>query len=137
MENHDIRKFFERKEIEEDPCPLTDELIQGGYIQKSGGYIKTAKQRGINNPTQYWHLIECWSKSSKPNAKFDRRIQCGELIFWMAEVSKAVDIKELEELKEEILRVYKNSRREGNRKIQQVCFDKIIHLVAGYPKKVD
>ena len=139
MTNRYIKKFFERKEIEEAHCPLTNELIMGGYKQKSDGYIEYAKEKGVENPTQYWHLIESWSNNRQLDAPFDRRIQCGELIFWMAEVSKAVDFQTLTELKEEILGTYLNNRRRGNRKIQDVCYDKIVNTVIEYcnGKKTD
>lgn len=60
----------------------------------------------MTNPTQYWHLIESWSNRSDIDAKFNKKIKCGELIFWMAEVSKAVNYDKLEQLKDEILRKY-------------------------------
>ncbi len=135
MNNNDIKKFFKRQEIKCSPCPLTDALINGGYKQKSGGYIETAKKEGIENPTQYWHLIECWSKNSESNEIFNKRIQCGELLFWMAEVSKAVEVEELEKLKDNILSSYRDNRREGNRKIQEVCFDKIVDIVTKYSRE--
>lgn len=125
----DIINFFECEEIENAPCPLTNELVTGGYRQKSDGYIKTAKIEGIENPTQYWHLIKCWAKASKEDEKFNRRIQCGKLIFWMAEVSEAVEIDKLDELKKDILGKYLNNRRKGNRKIQEACFDQIVNKV--------
>ena len=111
MENWKIRNFYAGKENV--PCPLTDDLISHGYRQKSGGYIKYAKECKVDNPTQYWHLIESWSKRRKDDAQFNKRIQCGELIFWMAEVSNAVDYDELE----------------GNKKIKEECFDKIINVI--------
>lgn len=131
MDKKDIINFFECEEIENAPCPLTNELVTGGYRQKPGtnGYIDTAKEEGIENPTQYWHLIKCWAKKSKEDEEFNRRIQCGELIFWMAEVSEAVEIEKLEELKNDILGKYLNNRIKGNRKIQEVCFDQIVNKV--------
>lgn len=129
MNKKDIINFFEREEIENAPCPLTNELVTGGYRQKSGGYIETAKKEGVENSTQYWHLIKCWAKKSKEDDEFNRRIQCGELIFCMAEVSEAVEIEKLEELKKCILGKYLNNRRKGNRKIQEACFDQIVNKV--------
>lgn len=136
MNKKDIINFFECEEIENARCPLTNELVAGGYRQKSGGYIETAKKEGIENPTQYWHLIKCWAKKSKEDEKFNRRIQCGELIFWMAEVSEAVEKKKLEELKAEILGKYLNNRREGNRTIQEACFDQIVNKVTKSSKNI-
>lgn len=129
MNKKDIINFFECEEIKNAPCPLTNELVTGGYRQKSGGYIETAKKEGIENPTQYWHLIECWAKTSKEDEEFNRRIQCGELIFWMAEVSEAVETEKLEELKKDILGKYLNNRIKGNRTIQEACFDQIVNKV--------
>lgn len=101
-------------------------------MQKSGGYISYAKKVGNENPTQKWHLIESWSKRSKEDAPFNKTIQCGELIFWMAEVSNAVDKNELINLKNDILENYINDRSGGNRKIQSVCFDEIVKKVEKY-----
>lgn len=129
MNKKDIINFFECEEIKNAPCPITNELVKGGYRQKSGGYIETAKKEGIENPTQYWHLIKCWAKKSKEDEEFNRRIQCGELIFWMAEVSEAVEIENLKKLKDYILGNYLNNRREGNREIQKACFDQIVNKV--------
>lgn len=52
----------------------------------------------------------------------------------MAEVSEAVEIQKLKELKENILDKYMNNRREGNRKIQEICFDEIVNKVMEYSK---
>lgn len=49
---------------------------------------------------------------------------CGELIFWMAETSNAVGKDELIALKNEIL-IKNMSRLEGNRKIKELCWEKI------------
>ena len=89
----------------------------------------------MKNPTQYWHLIYSWSDRSQKDAPFNKRIQCGELIFWMAEVSQAVDTNTLEDLKTTIVNNYLFNRRKGNRKIQEVCFDNIIRLVEQYDKE--
>ena len=123
--NRQIRSFFQDKENVKHP--LTDKLIQGGYRSQQG-YIKTARLKGIENPTQYWHLISSWCDQSPNDAPFDKTIQCGELIFWMAEVSGAVSKKRLGELCEQILEDV-NNRQENNRIIQKVCFDEIIRVV--------
>ena len=130
MNNRQVRKFYEGKD--NIPCPLTEELVDAGSKQKSGGYIQYAKECNVNNPTQYWHLIESWCKRSPENAPFTRRIQCGELIFWMAEVSQAVEYEELVGLKDLIINKYLHRRAEGNRKIREVCFEKIVNLVENY-----
>ncbi len=127
MNNRQVRMFYEGKDNV--PCPLTEELMAAGFKQKSGGYIQYAKECNIDNPTQYWHLIESWSKRSPEDAPFTRTIQCGELIFWMAEVSQAVEYDELVDLKNLIINKYIHKRAEGNRKIQEVCFEKIANLV--------
>lgn len=91
MTAEQIRKFYENKK--DTPCPLTEKLIKSGYQQRSGGYISYAKECGIEvdykkaSPSQWWHLIKSWCDRSEPTDKFTRSIRCGELIFWMAEVS--------------------------------------------------
>ena len=127
MNNAQIRQFFEgRGQI---PCPETERLTAGGFRQKSGGYIRYARQCGIENPSQYWHLMTSWSARSAPDAPFDRRIQCGELIFWMAEVSGAVSRAVLRGLADRILSGAAGRRRSANRLIQTVCFDSIVCAV--------
>lgn len=132
MNNRQVRKYFEELNAE---SPVTDELIAGGFVQKSGGYISYASEMGIKNPTQKWHLIESWCKRTEETASFNRTIQCGELIFWMAEVSHAVGEEELRNLKDDILKNYLNDRSGGNRKIQSVCFDRIVNVVEAYDKE--
>lgn len=133
MNNKQVFNFF--KEKDNTPCPLTKNLIEANFKQQSGGYIQYAKECNIDNPTQYWHLIESWCKRSSENTPFTKSIQCGELIFWMAEVSQAVEYKKLVSLKDLIISEYSNKRTEGNRKIQEVCFDKIVNLVENYDLK--
>lgn len=127
MVNRQVRAYFINKN--ECPCPLTDELVGGGYRQKTGGYIQYAKECNIEHPTQYWHLIYSWSNRSKEDASFNKRIQCGELLFWMAEVSEAVDFDTLQALKDDILDNYLDNRRGGNKIIQNACYDKIVSIV--------
>jgi hypothetical protein len=109
-------------------APLTAALISGGYQQKSGGYIAYAKQCGIEEPTQYWHLIHSWSDNRNPEQPFGKSVVCGELIFWMAEVSGAVPHEELSELLNGVLEL-PNDRRRGNKLIQDACFDRLIAFV--------
>lgn len=127
MNNQQVYNFY--KDKDKIPCPLTEQLINAGYKQKYGGYIKYAKECNIDNPTQYWHLIESWCKRSPVDAPFTMNIQCGELIFWMAEVSHAVEYDELVNLKDLIISEYLDNRAEGNGKIQKVCFDRIVNVV--------
>ncbi|GJG33324.1 hypothetical protein PRMUPPPA20_14330 [Xylanibacter ruminicola] len=117
------------------PCPLTEKLVYTGYQQVSGGYIARAKKEGIlvdykkNSPSQYWHLMT-YCDSNDGNKKFSKSIVCGELIFWMAEVSGAVDKARLEQLLEEIVESADRTkgikptydRKKCNRIIQEVCF---------------
>lgn len=133
MNNKQVRKYF----IDKDnvACPLTEELIRNGYVQKAKGYIQYARSCGVKDPTQYWHLIYSWSDRSQKDAPFNKRIQCGELIFWMAEVSQAVDTDTLEDLKTTIVNDYLFNRRKGNRKIKEVCFDNIVRLVERYDEE--
>ncbi len=148
-----VKKVYEN--MENKSCPITEKLIKAGYQQMRGGYIKTAKK---NNeivdykqalPTQYWHLFHSYFKVGTENElskdnKFTKRIVCGELIFWMAEVLDCVDKAELEALCNEIInnpipdkickrgpnknRKYYN-RRKWNKAIQDLCFDKIVETV--------
>ncbi|GFI71394.1 hypothetical protein IMSAG250_00593 [Clostridiales bacterium] len=140
------------KDKKHSPCPITEKLIKAGYQQMRGGYIKTAKKKNEivdykqALPTQYWHLFESYFKSDKitENTPFTKRIVCGELIFWMAEVLDCVDKKELETLCDEIIinpipcekepRFNKNEqplycRAKWNKAIQDLCFDKIVEKV--------
>lgn len=147
MNTLQVYNFF--KDKEDVVCPCTDRLVQAGYQQQSGGYeyIDYAKEQGIvidyqkNQPSQYWHLIESYCKRTKDDVNFTRRILCGELILWMAEVSQAVDRDELNDL---VCKIIESGtpckRRKGSarppvkyrswgREIQKVCFDKIVQKV--------
>ena len=137
-----VINFFIHKE--ETPCPLTEKLVGAGYQQKDGGYIKRARQEGKeidytrNLPSQYWHLMTfCYSRP--PKEKFTKTIQCGELIFWMAEVADCVPKADMEALVEVITQnaikgngdrpIY--DRRHWNKEIQRLCFDAIKSKVEG------
>ena len=135
----EVKAFFQDKE--HTPCPLTEQLVKAGYQQVSGVYIDTAKWRGVkvnykeNSPSQYWHLMTYCDKR-RADMPFTRSIVCGELIFWMAEVSGAVDPVDLKRLASQIIEsadlsrdlrpVY--DRKKWNREIQRVCFDKIAEI---------
>jgi len=74
-------------------------------------------------------LIYSWSVQSEDEAPFNKSIQCGELIFWMAERSGAVSKDKLNELCDQILAGNVKDRRYWNRVIQSVCFDSIVETV--------
>ena len=98
--NKQVRECFIGKK--DAPCPITNRLVSKGYVQKNGGYIAFAKEKQIDKPTQYWHLISSWSERRPDEAPFNRRIQCGELLVWMAETSGAVDQKKLSDREQAI-----------------------------------
>ena len=140
MNIRQVKQFFSNKK--EAPCPLTERLIKAGYQQASGGYIDLAKKRGITvdytmaEPTQYWHLVEEYIPSVPENKTFSKSIVCGELIFWMAEASKAVPEEKLEELLKCIITdgdksitPPKYDRIRWNKEIQNLCFDAIANVV--------
>ena len=95
--------------IENAPCPVTDRLVKGGFRQISGGYIKYARSVGIGTdhrkaePHQWWHLMKSYCGRTGSDKVFSRRIVCGELILYMAEVLGCVEEKELEALADRIL----------------------------------
>ena len=133
------------KDKEDTPCPMTERLVGAGYQQKDGGYIKRAKKEGMvvdytrNSPSQYWHLMT-FAYSRPPQEKFTRTIQCGELIFWMAEASGSVSQDALEKMVDAIANgaigydgdrpIY--DRRHWNREIRRLCFDAIKTTVENY-----
>lgn len=124
-----VKKFYE--EHENTPCPLTERLIKGGYQQVSGGYIDRAKANGITvdyraaKPTQYWHLMT-YCDSRPPTQTFGKSVVCGELIFWMAEVSDCVPETTLSDLADRIIVGEKPfDRKKWNKVIQSICFDAI------------
>ena len=135
----EVKAFFQDKE--HTPCPLTEQLVKAGYQQVSGGYIDTAKWRGVsvnykeNSPSQYWHLMT-YCDRRRAKLPFTKSVVCGELIFWMAEVSDAIGPVELKRLASKIIDsadlsrgsrpVY--DRKKWNREIQRVCFDKIAEI---------
>ena len=126
------------KDKKDAPCPLTERLVSAGYQQKDGGYIKRAKKEGReidytkNSPSQYWHLMTFCSIVPM-DRQFSKTIQCGELIFWMAEVSKCVPTEDLAIMVDTIAQnaigfdgerpIY--DRRHWNKEIQRLCFDAI------------
>ncbi len=140
MNIRQVKEFF--KDKNDTPCPLTERLIKAGYQQTGGGYIALAKKRGLivdytkAKPTQYWHLMEEYIPSVPEDKIFSKSIVCGELIFWMAEVSQAVPKNKLEELIERIIADRDDSitppkydRIKWNKEIQNVCFDATVNKV--------
>ena len=135
-----IKAFFE--DLGNKPCPITEKLIKAGYQQRYGGYIDRAKSEGVeidfrkNLPSQHWHLMS-YCDSRKPEQVFSKQIVCGELLFWMAEVSGAIPESELMELADKIMNgpigfdggrpIY--DRIKWNREIQRVCFDNIMKKI--------
>ena len=137
MDLSQVKTFFTSKE--HIPCPLTNDLIAQGYKQQGGGYVDYLRKKGCNENevyNQYNHLIyswvEQWELEGNRHAPFNKSITCGELIFWMAEVSHAVSDEELINLKDYVLEEFatkKQTRGQLNKVIQDVCFDKIVNTV--------
>lgn len=50
-----VLTFF--KKLQDENPPITDKLVKNGFKQVCDGYILEASQRGIENPSQNWHLI--------------------------------------------------------------------------------
>ncbi len=125
-----VKKHFEDKSDVE--CNVTDELVTGGYRQKKGGYIKIARERGVINPSQWWHLMNyCQMKEENHEEnKSYRYTPCGELVFWMAEVSGAVTESELKTLKDRILCSEEvGNRRKWNKEIKGLCWEEICRKI--------
>ena len=121
-----IESFFRDKEAT--PAPLTQKLVEGGHVQRNGGYIAYAHEIGIANPTQYWHLMESWAPRSKENATFGKSIHCGELVLWMTEVAEAIPFEDLKNLVDVVLQLhqelpYRQAYTQGNQLIQEACFE--------------
>ena len=128
--------------MESVPCPLTNKLVSAGYQQLDGGYIDRAKREGVEvdyhkcSPSQYWHLMT-YCDSKNPNDKF-QSVVCGELIFWMAEVLGCVEQQEMEKLINDIIASATSSekrpiydRRKWNRRIHNLCYEKIEEAIIG------
>ena len=140
MTTEQVKIFFSNKENV--PCPFTEKLVKAGYQQISGGYIDRAKWRGVNvnymenRPSQYWHLMT-YCDSRPINHPFSKSVTCGELLFWMAEVSGAVTKDNLDKLARLIIESADHTkgvrpvydRKKWNREIQNLCFDKLLAKV--------
>ncbi|MDR1018395.1 MAG: hypothetical protein LBM02_06800 [Lachnospiraceae bacterium] len=133
------------KDKEQYPCQLTEELIKAGYQQPNGGYISYALENEMevnykkSVPNQWWHLIKSYCGRTNMNKNFPKSIQCGELIFWMAEVSECVDRKKLNDLKNRIIENAKKDkngiikdRNKWNREILNLCQDAIYKYIENY-----
>lgn len=133
----DVLAYFIDKE--DASCVLTNKLIQSGYKQKRDGYVTYLRNKGWEDKKvyhQYNHLIYSWVEQyeleGNYNAIFRESITCGELLFWMAEVSHAVSNQELEKLKDDVLEEFhtkKQTQGELNKVIHRVCFARIIYTV--------
>lgn len=124
-----IKEYFKNKENV--ACPLTDELVNSGYRQNNG-YIIDARKAGIENPSQWWHIMNhCTIKENAGKCELRYRYTpCGELVFWMAEVTEAVDKAKLESLKNTIVNSGDvKKRRQWNKAIKYVCWDKICRKI--------
>jgi len=113
-------------------CKYTNELIKSGFLQnKYRGYMKVAKASDFSlPPSQWWHLMQyCLGKyEHHEELKNWQYTPCGELVFWMAEVSGDFDEDELETLKNTIINSQK-TRREKNSIIHHACWNKIEKVV--------
>ena len=108
--------------------PITSKLVSNGYRQIKGGYIKKARERNIDNPTQWWHIISLCEEKIKNDEgnKYYSYTPCGELLVYMAEMTNAVDKSSLENLINDIINSNKiNNRREWNKVITELCWYKI------------
>lgn len=116
------------KNLQNTECPITSELVENGYRQTSGGYIEVAQELNIDNPTQWWHITSyCEAKIEQGDGdKTYRFTPCGELLVYMAEMSKAVGENKLKELVDEIINSGEiDNRRKWNKKIKELCWDSI------------
>lgn len=118
MNTKQMREFYLDKK--DTPCPITEELIKSGFQQERGGYIAKAKEVGIEvdykkaMPTQWWHLIKSYCDNTASDKEFPYSIKCGELYFWMAEVSGIFSQDELIELKDNAIGACKKLTRRNN-----------------------
>ena len=144
MNNQQVQNFFYDKK--DTPCPITESLIKSGYQQERKGYIAYAKEHGVEvnyleaKPTPWWHLIKCYCAQSDPLKTFPYSVKCGELYFWMAEVSGAFSQEELLKLKDQAMAACDRVTRKnhslpplktakGNLIIRDYCFDRICEIV--------
>ena len=125
-----FRNYFEP--LMEAACPKTDALIRSGFQQSSGGYIEYARRSGMDVdykmglPTQGWHFIRSYLDRTQPEKARIENIVCGELIYWLAEVSNALTEEELDDLAIEVRSL---DRRQANSLIKDRCFSRIVGIV--------
>ncbi len=116
-----VKSFYESKE--NSPCEITTYLIKGGFHQRYGtGYLSNVKSGDI--PSQWQHIMSyCLEKEENKAYPFT---PCGELLFWMAEISNAVSPQDLKKLAEKIVENEpKKNRRIRNSEIKELCWQKI------------
>lgn len=138
MTYNDVYNYFinfEDIDKDSDP-PITSKLVSNGYRQMKGGYIKKARERNIDNPTQWWHIISLCDEKIKNDEgnKYYSYTPCGELLVYMAERTNDndVDKRSLENLINDIINSKKiNNRREWNKVIKDLCWDKIKKAIEG------
>lgn len=125
-----FRNYFEP--LIDQPCPKTDALIVSGFQQSSGGYIDYARKCGIivdykkASPNQGWHFIRSYLDRTNPEKARVESVICGELIYWLSEVSNALSDEELDDLAREIRGL---DRRKANSLIKARCFPRILEIV--------
>lgn len=132
MTYNDVYNYFINFE-DKDPR-ITSKLVSNGYRQMKGGYIKKARERNIDNPTQWWHIISLCEEKIKNNEgnKYYSYTPCGELLVYMAEKTNAVDERILENLINDIINSKKiNNRREWNKVITDLCWYEIKKEIEG------
>lgn len=154
MTAQQVRDFYEDKKHK--ACPLTNRLIMSGYQQRGDGYIAYASEYSAAHPddrievdykrampSQWWHLIRSWCDRSAPNQTFGRSIKCGELYYWMAEVSGVFTEDELLELADRALKIAAENTTDGKKPfktaasniyIRDYCFERIQKAVESYRK---
>lgn len=94
-----VMSFFQIKE--NIPCDITTGLIKHGLHQRKGtGYLSDVKLSDTS-PSQWQHFMN-YCQGNDENKAYPYT-PCRELVFWMAEVSNAVDPKELEKLADKII----------------------------------
>ena len=136
MTYNDVYNYFinfEDSDKDKDP-QITSKLVSNGYRQIKGGYIKKARERNIDNPTQWWHIISLCDEKIKNDEgnKYYSYTHCGELLVYMAERTNAVDKISLENLVNDIINSKKiNNRREWNKVIKDLCWYEIKKAIEG------
>ncbi len=133
---NEFKKYF--TPLENAPCPKTEQLIKSGVQQSGDGYIAYAKSLGMTVdytqalPKQGWHFVKSYLERSDPQTSRIDKIQCTELVYWLAEVSHALSDQELDELAEKIKSI--PTRREANYYTRAYCFPRICDIVLGSEK---